>query len=178
MGEQMSHRFRSSLLSVTLFIGAIVPLCAQVTIQKNGVGVPEGQVEILFRTSCRVMAEEFHLDNGCGADFPVTLVLGDLNERVKRRRIEPSVFHLHESVKRGSVRYLCQQTDSAAYGFERSKNKNSCRDFAAGEPDGAGIATRIAGSDRISSLIPASVTAAPWGSVLPAYYSPSLRSRL
>ena len=40
--------FDASLLSVTLFIGAIVPLCAQVTIQKNGVGVPEGQVEILF----------------------------------------------------------------------------------------------------------------------------------
>ena len=75
-------------------------------------------------------------------------------------------------MKRGSVRYLCQQTDSAAYGFERSKNKNSCRDFAAGEPDGAGIATRIAGSDRISSLIPASVTAAPWGSVLPCLLQP------
>ena len=92
VGEQMSHRFRSSLLSATLFIGAIVPLCAQVTIQKNGVGVPEGQVEILFRTSCRVMAEEFHLDNGCGADFPVTLVLGDLNERVSGDELNQVYF--------------------------------------------------------------------------------------
>ena len=66
-------------------------------------------------------------------------------------------------MERGSVRYLCQQTDSAAYGFERSKNKNSGRDFAAGEPDGAGFATRIEGSDRILSLIPASIRARALG---------------
>jgi hypothetical protein len=38
------------------------------------------------------MAEEFHLDNGCGADFPVTLVLGDLNERVKGDELNQVYF--------------------------------------------------------------------------------------
>ena len=88
----MAHMFRASLFGATLFIGAIVPLCAQVTIQKNGVAVPEGQVEILFRTSCRVMAEEFHLDNACVADFPVTLGLGDLNERVSGDELNQVYF--------------------------------------------------------------------------------------
>ena len=84
--------FRAMLLSATICAGAIMSLYAQVTIQKNDVAVPEGQVDILFRTTCRVMAEEFHLDNACGADFPVTLVVGDLNERVSGDELNQVYF--------------------------------------------------------------------------------------
>lgn len=73
----MAYMFRAMLLIATLSTCATLSLRAQVTILNKGVAVPEKDVNLLFRTSCRVMTEEFHLDNACGVDFPVTLVLGD-----------------------------------------------------------------------------------------------------
>jgi hypothetical protein len=84
--------FRAMLLSATLLTCATLSLCAQVTIVKNGVAVPEEDVHLLFRTSCRVMTEEFHLDNACGVDFPVTPVLGDQNERVSGDELKQEYF--------------------------------------------------------------------------------------
>jgi hypothetical protein len=88
----MVYMFRAMLLSATLLTCATLSLCAQVTIVKNGVAVPEEDVHLLFRTSCRVMTEEFHLDNACGVDFPVTLVLGDQNERVSGDELKQEYF--------------------------------------------------------------------------------------
>jgi len=66
--------------------------CAQVTILKNGAAVPEEDVQLVFRTSCRVMTEEFHLDNACDGDFPITLILGDRNERVSGDELKQEYF--------------------------------------------------------------------------------------
>jgi hypothetical protein len=56
--------------------------CGQVTILKNGRQVNETKVNLLFNTACRVVAEEFRLAGPRAVTFPVTLVLGDPNERV------------------------------------------------------------------------------------------------
>jgi hypothetical protein len=54
----------------------------QVTILRNGTQVNETKVNLLFNIACRVVAEEFHLGGPTAVSFPVTLVLGDPNERV------------------------------------------------------------------------------------------------
>jgi hypothetical protein len=88
----MACMFRAMLHMATLFTCATLSLRAQVTILNNGVAVPEKDVNLLFRTSCRVMTEEFHLDSACGVDFPVTLVLGDQNERVSGDELKQEYF--------------------------------------------------------------------------------------
>ena len=55
---------------------------AQVTVQKNGADVPEERASVLYNTAMRVVAQEFHLKDASDIRFPVTLVLGDANERV------------------------------------------------------------------------------------------------
>jgi hypothetical protein len=55
---------------------------AQVKIQSNGVDVPADKVNVLYNTTFHVVAEEFHLRDNADLRFPVTLVLGDSNERV------------------------------------------------------------------------------------------------
>jgi len=40
----------------------------------------------------RVMTEEFHLDNACDGDFPITLLLGDRNERVSGDELKQEYF--------------------------------------------------------------------------------------
>jgi hypothetical protein len=55
---------------------------AQVTVQKNGLDVPEGKVKILYQATFRVVAHEFHLHNNSSPRVPIMLVLGDPNERV------------------------------------------------------------------------------------------------
>ena len=88
----MATGVRITLLAATLIVGATVSLRGQVAILKNGVAVPEEQVNLLFRTSCRVMTEEFHLESVCSVDFPVTLVLGDGNERVSADELNQEYF--------------------------------------------------------------------------------------
>jgi hypothetical protein len=55
-----------------------------VTVVKNGAEVHEEKVNLLFSAACHVVAEEFR--PGSVSDglfpFPITLVLGDPNERV------------------------------------------------------------------------------------------------
>lgn len=55
---------------------------AQVTIQSNGTSVPEEKVNVLYQTTFRVVAQELHVRDVDDLRFPVTLVLGDANERV------------------------------------------------------------------------------------------------
>ena len=71
---------RWAILSVALSASAVGK--AQVTVQKNGVDVPEAKVNILYNTTFRVVAREFHLPDASTLHFPVTLVLGEPNERV------------------------------------------------------------------------------------------------
>ena len=80
----MTMRFLNAfafLLGLVLALGT-TPGSAQVVIVKNGVSVPEEKVQILFNITCRVVAEEFRLPEKSAARFPVTLVMGDPNERV------------------------------------------------------------------------------------------------
>jgi hypothetical protein len=57
------------------------PAAAQVTISNpQHLQVPEDKVQILFRTACQVVAEEFHVHRSA-LEFPLTLVLGDSKER-------------------------------------------------------------------------------------------------
>jgi hypothetical protein len=79
------------LLGVLLALLAS-PASAQVTIVKNGVTVPEEKAQILFNMTCRVVAEEFHLPEPTAARFPVTLVLGDSNERVLGDELNQTYF--------------------------------------------------------------------------------------
>ncbi|HEY7095367.1 MAG TPA: hypothetical protein VH437_01475 [Terriglobales bacterium] len=55
---------------------------AQVRIQSNGVNVPEEKVTALYNATFHVVAQEFHLQDSSDLRFPVTLVLGEQNERV------------------------------------------------------------------------------------------------
>lgn len=55
---------------------------AQVTVVKNGAEVRVEKVSLLFSAACHVVAEEFHLASASDGLFPITLVLGDPNERV------------------------------------------------------------------------------------------------
>jgi hypothetical protein len=64
-----------------VFLLLVCPLLAQVTIKNpNHLDVPEQKVQILFHTTCQVVAREFHLQRG-ELKFPLVLVLGDPNER-------------------------------------------------------------------------------------------------
>jgi hypothetical protein len=55
---------------------------AQVKVLKNGASVPENRINAIYATTFRVVAQEFHLPDSSSLRFPVTLVLGDRNERV------------------------------------------------------------------------------------------------
>jgi hypothetical protein len=55
---------------------------AQISVVRNGVDIHEEKVNLLFSAACHVVAEEFRLSHPSDALFPVTLVLGDPNERV------------------------------------------------------------------------------------------------
>lgn len=81
----------SVLLSFVLTLLA-APGAAQVTIHANGVPVPEQKVQILFSTTCRVVAEEFRLPGPSLAGFRVTLVLGDPDERVSGDELNQVYF--------------------------------------------------------------------------------------
>src|ERR1700745_1893132 len=64
-----------------VFLLLVCPLLAQVTIKNpNHLDVPEQKVQILFHTTCQVVAREFNLHRG-ELKFPLVLVLGDPNER-------------------------------------------------------------------------------------------------
>jgi hypothetical protein len=65
---------------------------AQVTVVKNGIDVPEERVELIYGATCRVVAEEFHLANGAALQFPITLILGDANERVSGDELNQTYF--------------------------------------------------------------------------------------
>jgi hypothetical protein len=57
------------------------PVLAQVTIKNpDHLEVPEQKVQILFHTTCEVVAQEFHLRER-DVDFRLLLILGDPNER-------------------------------------------------------------------------------------------------
>jgi hypothetical protein len=80
----MFGRCDAVLLEVVLalMLCAASPASGQVTILNNGMQINETKVNRLFNTACRVVAEEFHLGGPTALAFPVTLVLGDPNERV------------------------------------------------------------------------------------------------
>jgi hypothetical protein len=66
---------------VQVFLLLVCPLVAQVTIKNpDHLDVPEQKVQILFHTTCQVVAREFHIHKG-EVEFPLVLVLGDPNER-------------------------------------------------------------------------------------------------
>ncbi len=57
------------------------PLWAQVTLRNpQHLPVPEERVQVIFRTTCRVVAEQFRLHPE-QLEFPLTLVLGEPNEQ-------------------------------------------------------------------------------------------------
>lgn len=74
---KMLARFAALALTLTASIG-----WAQVKIQRNGVDVPEEKVNLLYNATFHVVAEEFRVHDNADLRFPVTLVLGDRNERV------------------------------------------------------------------------------------------------
>ena len=66
---------------VHAFLLLVCPLLAQVTIENpDHLDVPEQKVQILFHTTCQVVAREFHIRKG-EREFPLVLVLGDPRER-------------------------------------------------------------------------------------------------
>jgi len=71
---------RGLLVGVLVLYGLFCRV--QVTVVKNGADVREERVSLLFSAACHVVAEEFHLANPSDGLFPITLVLGDANERV------------------------------------------------------------------------------------------------
>src|SRR5215467_3163845 len=68
--------------ALTLAVAASTMGKAQVSVQKNGVDVDEQKVNILYNATFRVVAQEFHLPDASSLHAPVTLILGDTNERV------------------------------------------------------------------------------------------------
>ena len=81
-----------SLLLMFVVTMLAAEAAAQVTITANSVTVPEQKVQILFNTTCRVVAEEFRLPDASLAGFHVTLVLGDPNERVSGDELNQVYF--------------------------------------------------------------------------------------
>ena len=68
---------------VHAFLLLVCPLLAQVTIENpDHLDVPEQKVQILFHTTCQVVAREFHIHKG-EQEFPLVLVLGDPRERLR-----------------------------------------------------------------------------------------------
>jgi hypothetical protein len=69
---------------MTLVVALTVPTIGlgQVTVQKNGIDVPENNVNVLYHTTFRVVAEEFRLRDASDVRVPVTLVLGDSRDGV------------------------------------------------------------------------------------------------
>ena len=78
----MLKRWECSLLLISALSLVAGTAFAQVTIQSHGADVPEQKVQVLFETTCHVVAEEFHLPAHSFNDFRVTLVLDDSEERV------------------------------------------------------------------------------------------------
>jgi len=75
----MAMFIRSAVLALALTTSMS---WAQVKIQSNGADVPEEKVSALYNATFHVVAQEFHLQDSSDLRFPVTLVLGDRNERV------------------------------------------------------------------------------------------------
>lgn len=71
---------RLAALALTLSASALG--WAQLTIQKNGVDVPEDKANALYTTTFHVVAQEFRLPDEADLRFPVRLVLGERNEGV------------------------------------------------------------------------------------------------
>jgi hypothetical protein len=64
-----------------VFLLLVSPVLAQVTIRNpDHLPVPAQEVQVLFNTTCQVVAHEFHVRRG-DVDLPIVLVLGDPDER-------------------------------------------------------------------------------------------------
>ena len=55
---------------------------AQVRIHSPGPNVAQERVDLLFKMTCRVVAEEFRLNNSAEVEVPIDLVLGEAREGV------------------------------------------------------------------------------------------------
>jgi hypothetical protein len=67
--------------SVVLLLSS-VGLHAQVSIvNPHHLSVPAGRPEAIYHTALRVVTENFKMDEDSGLGFPLTLVLGEENER-------------------------------------------------------------------------------------------------
>jgi len=80
--ELMSSAVRFFLGTFLIIWGSCSTGAAQITVVRNGVDVREEKISLLLAVACDVVAEEFRLSRPSDALFPVTLVLGDPNERV------------------------------------------------------------------------------------------------
>ncbi len=77
------QRFRTLARLVALsLVLASATAWAQLTVQANGFSLPEERAEILYRTTLRVVAQEFRLRDSSRTEIPITLLLGDPNEGV------------------------------------------------------------------------------------------------
>ena len=66
---------------LTILLSSSCQVLAQVTIKNpDHLELPEQQVLVLFRSTCQVVAQEFHVRRE-DVDFPLVLVLGDRKER-------------------------------------------------------------------------------------------------
>lgn len=85
-----------SCLAVHIFMLLLASSCriasAQVVIIQNGIAVPEDRVHAIYSATCRVVADEFQLKRSSDLRFPITLVLGDKNERVIGDELHQTYF--------------------------------------------------------------------------------------
>jgi len=67
---------------------------AQVTIQNDKHrDLPKQKVDLLFRTACQVAAERFHVPPS-GTQFQLTLVMGEVNERISATNRRLRIYKL------------------------------------------------------------------------------------
>lgn len=97
----MGFRKWGAVRYVQVFFLLVCPLLAQVTIKNpQHLDVPEQKVQILFHTTCQVVAREFHMPQE-ELEFPLILVLGDPNERYtsdeEHRLYTVYLFHWNQS---------------------------------------------------------------------------------
>lgn len=73
----------TNFLSAALLLLACFPVLAQVTISNpDHLEVPVEEVNVLFHTTCQVVAEQFNIRGGATkTEFPLLLVLGATDER-------------------------------------------------------------------------------------------------
>lgn len=76
------HNFVTLMQLATLALTLSTVARAQVTIQKGKADVSEEKVNVLYDTSFRVVAQEFHLADPSSFRVPITLVLGESKEGV------------------------------------------------------------------------------------------------